>query len=393
MIKTIKQQNFILHIFFSLILFALAAFSLTQIDLNLTLSTDAFLYGFQQIFQRIGYFNRPVATYWYFIMIVVFFGLYIFLLHKPSFLTRFSKSLKKIVIASAVVLVFSYPAFSYDIYNYMFDARIFAKYQENPYEHKALDYPQDPWTNFMRWTHRTYPYGPVWLGMTVPLSYIGFEKFIPTLLLFKSLAALAYLFSCYFIYQILQLINREKAVLGTVLFALNPLVMIESLVSAHNDIVMMALSLASLLFLFKKKFVWSLVFLLLSIGIKFATVFLIPAYISAFYDYYSSKKINTERTILLACSGMVCALIAVTIRTQFQPWYLLYLIPFLGLFANKTTIWISIIASFIALLMYIPYLYIGDWNPPVPAILNSLLTIGTVLCTIILLFPVFSKAK
>ena len=56
---------------------------------------------------------------------------------------------------------------------------------QNPYFHKASDFPNDPMLNFMRWTHRLYPYGPSWLILTVPLSFIGLNFFLPTFFLFK----------------------------------------------------------------------------------------------------------------------------------------------------------------------------------------------------------------
>ena len=61
-----------------------------------------------------------------------------------------------IIFVSALLLVFSYNAFSYDIFNYIFDAKIFTHYHQNPYLQKALDYPGDPMLSFMRWTHRVY---------------------------------------------------------------------------------------------------------------------------------------------------------------------------------------------------------------------------------------------
>ena len=73
------------------------------------------------------------------------------------------KIIRNLIVITSIGLGFSYVAFSYDLFNYIFDAKIITFYHQNPYFHKALDYPGDPMLSFMRWTHRVYPYGPIWL--------------------------------------------------------------------------------------------------------------------------------------------------------------------------------------------------------------------------------------
>jgi len=72
-----------------------------------------------------------------------------------------------ISILIGVGLLFSYPFLSHDLFNYLFDAKIVTFYHQNPYILKALDFPSDPWLRFMHWTHRTYPYGPSFLFLTL----------------------------------------------------------------------------------------------------------------------------------------------------------------------------------------------------------------------------------
>ncbi len=66
---------------------------------------------------------------------------------------------------------------------------------------------------------------------------------------------------------------------------------------------------------------------------------------------------------------MAIALIAVTKRTSFQPWYFLYLLPFVALLPDKKWLfWLTTSLSAGFLLHYAPFLYLGNWNPPVPEI-------------------------
>ncbi|MFS8160257.1 MAG: hypothetical protein ACMG6E_08635, partial [Candidatus Roizmanbacteria bacterium] len=90
-----------------------------------------------------------------------------------------------------------YPLLSKDFFNYLFDAKILTFYHQNPYLHKALDYPLDPWLRFMNWTHRVYPYGPAFLPITLIPSFLSFGKLIINFALFKALFALAYIHSTY----------------------------------------------------------------------------------------------------------------------------------------------------------------------------------------------------
>jgi hypothetical protein len=284
----------------------------------------------------------------------------------------------KIILAGVLLLVFSYNAFSYDIFNYMFDAKIVTHYHANPYIHKALDYPGDPMLGFMHWTNRTYPYGPVWLVLTVPLSFIGMQFFLPTFFLFKFLMAASYLGSSYFIGKILHKIKPEKELFGLVFFGLNPLVLIESLVSAHIDIVMMFFSLAAFWFLIEKKYIRSYFSLLVSIGIKFLTGILLPVVVWMHVLRYKKKKGKWE---LLFGVSLVLLLLGVIVESKdsgnFQPWYLLAPVSFAVFLSYKYYVFIpAVTVSILSLLLYVPYLYLGNWNPPVPQILADIMYVS-----------------
>jgi len=274
--STIEKRILALWAIASIFLFL---YTFTQVDLSLTLSSLPFVAKVLLGFQYIGFFNRPLSSQMYVLLILLFSSLYIFTTLRVGRKEISKKGLFKLTFVITLLLTFSYNAFSYDVFNYIFDAKIVTHYHENPYIHKALDFPGDPMLSFMRWTHRVYPYGPVWLALTVPLSFVGAGFFLPTFFLFKILAALSYLCSVWFLYKIAVIVKKEKALLVTAIFALNPLVLIESLVSAHLDIVMTALMLMAVYFLFSKKGIKSYVFLALSIGIKYASGFLLPLFI------------------------------------------------------------------------------------------------------------------
>src|SRR5581483_6050937 len=186
--------KFLSAVYFLSLLY-LFLYSFTQVDLDLTLSRLSLWQVFQKFFQHIGYFQRPLSTGLYLsilVLLFIFYGIFLKLAH-----TLKTKQMWVLIFGAAVILVFSYNAFSYDLFNYIFDAKIITHYHQNPYLHKALDYPGEYMLNFMRWTHRTYPYAPFWLVLTVPLSFIGMQFFLPTFFLFKLLMGASYLGSTY----------------------------------------------------------------------------------------------------------------------------------------------------------------------------------------------------
>ncbi|MCL5113780.1 MAG: hypothetical protein M1372_01250 [Patescibacteria group bacterium] len=370
----------ILSFFYLVTIIGLFFYSFTQVDLSLTLSRWSVWQGFEKFFQHIGYFNRPLSAALFITLLILLFVFYISFLLLSGKNKVSGKQIWVLVIVTAVILSFSYNAFSYDLFNYMFDAKIVTYYHQNPYAFRALDFPGDPMLSFMHWTHRFYPYGPVWLILTVPLSFLGFNFFLPTLFLFKFLSSLSYLGIAVFITKILRRISPKDEVFGLVFFALNPLVIIEGLVSAHNEMPMMFLAMFSLFLFLNKKYLRSLALLILSIGVKFATAFMLPVYIFVYFLFRTNKKINVNLVFSLTALLMIIPVVIGSVRTNFQPWYLLSVLPLASLTGKKYYVFIpAITMSFFALLEYAPFLFRGDWNQPGPAILFWLTLTGIII--------------
>jgi|SRR3989344_337611 len=352
-------------------------YSFTQIDLGLTLTNHDSWRPIQTFFQNIGYFHRPLSTTLYLLVVGILFVGYLKFVGLAKHQRLDKKTIWKLIIGITILLTFAYNAFSHDLFNYIFDARIVTYYEQNPYEHKALDFPTDYMLGFMHWVHRTYPYGPIWLLLTVPLTFIGMENLLPTMILFKLLSSVSFLVVVWSIGRILRNIAPKYELLGVVFFALNPLVIIESLVSAHNDISMMAFSLFGLYLLTTRRYGLSIVFQLFAVGVKFATVFLLPLHI---YVWFKRKHlIDWERLILGSLFLLIAAVLLVIQRTNFQPWYLLFVLPYAALLGFKKVVAFPVyIFTVAALLHYVPYLYTGNWDAPIPAILSSLLIVAVI---------------
>lgn len=360
-------------------LFGLFIYSFTQVDLNLTLSQLSIWQTTQKSLQQIGFFNRPLSTAIFITLLVLLYLFYFSFLFLSVKKKLTLKQAWVLIIGAITILTFSYNAFSYDLFNYMFDAKIFTLYGQNPFLHKPMDFATDPWLNFMRWTHRLYPYGPSWLVLTVPLSFIGINYFLPTFFLFKMLIAASFFGSCYLISKLSEKLFPQNTVFNLVFFALNPLVLIEGLVSAHNEISMAFFTLLFFYLFIRNSYLSSVTSYLFSVGIKYATVVLLPVVLVISYLGLKGKKINWEKVFLYSAFLSLIAVIIATLRTTFQPWYLLYFLPFTALIAKKLVVFVPVVvATIFALSIYVPYVLITDYDKAYPAVVNNIEITGLI---------------
>ncbi len=350
-----------LYVFYGLVLSLLTIYSYSQIDLNLTLSGNWLYQYFQNQLIYLGYFNRPLSTAVFLILLFLLFIVYYLILYLIKHKKLSFTNLKWLIILSCVILFFSYSAFSHDLFNYVFDARIVTKYGQNPYLYSALDFPSDLWTRFMHWTHRTYPYGPVWLILTLPVSLLGFSKFLLTIFNFKLLFLAFHIGNVYLINKILKKTDSKLSLLGTAVYAFNPVVLIESLVSPHNEVVMLFFLLLAIYQMFvKNNRLIALLSLLLSGGIKFITLILLPL-------LFIRKKIKIlEKDNFWLLLSLILLSFTLIIEIIFREPYSWYFIPLIGvgaLLIKYESINILLAGfSFGALLRYAPYLYLGEYS-------------------------------
>jgi hypothetical protein len=359
------------------VLIALFLYSFTQVDLSLTLSKSSVYQSLEKFLQNIGFYQRPLSALIFTFLLLLLFIFYLLFLYFSKKNKLELKHFKILIFLTFIILVFSYNAFSYDLFNYIFDAKIVTIYHQNPYFFKASDFTADPMLNFMRWTHRTYPYGPTWLLLTVPLSFLGLGYFLPTFFLFKLLGGFSYLGICFLIYKISEKIFPENKLSNLAFFAFNPLVLIESLVSAHNDLPMIFLLLLSIFLYINRKFISASVFYIFSIGVKFSTLSLIPLTFYLMYFEKTKKKINWELFFGLAVLLSVATILFASIRTTFQPWYIILPFCLSAFIWQKHYVSVPfILASIFSTVIYFPYVLLTDYAKGYPQIVLYIEIVG-----------------
>ena len=342
-------------ILYGILALALLLYSFTQIDLGMTLTQASIWQGIQKQFQYVGYFNRSLSTVLFISILSAYFLAYIGVLWGIQKRKISSKTMWLAIIVTAGILVFSYPAFSYDFFNYLFTAKTVLVYHKNPYLVIPLQFAGvDPWLSFMHWTHLPSAYTPLWILVTLPPFFFGFGYFLLLLWGLKAVMVGAYIFTIIGIGKILEKVDREYMYIGMASFAFNPLIIIESLVSSHNDIVMMALAVWAIVFFQQKKRWISWILLSLSIGMKLMTIFLIPSFMTGW----------KRNTMLIFMS---IGFMAVLFQREVLSWYWVWIVPFISLMPRKWNLFIiSYGISMGLLLRYAPFLYYGNWDSPVP---------------------------
>lgn len=348
-------------IIYIILLFILLVYSYSQIDLNLTLSSNNLYQEIQSQLINLGYYNRFLSGIIFTLLISFLFLVYSLFLGISDRLP--TKTVRNVVLLSVLILIFSYPAFSHDIFNYMFDARIVTKYFSNPYIHTALDYPDDLWIRFMHWTHRRYPYGPVWLIITLIPSFLGFGKFVLTLFNFKLIFSIFHLGNVSLIYKILEKINPGKKIRGVIFYAFNPLIIIESLVSPHNEVMMLTFMLWGIYFTLVNKNIFLPSFsIVLSAGIKFVTVIFLPWVLLVRKIF---QKWQHEDKISLLLVLLTPVFVYEIYLKEAYSWYFILFIALGALIKNNFLKGLIITFSYSLLLRYLPFILLGSYTKDV----------------------------
>jgi hypothetical protein len=172
--------------------------------------------------------------------------------------------------------------FSDDIFTSIFSGRILTIYHADPLNTAPMQFPSDPYLNWVV-AGRNTPniFGPLWLCLASVLVSLG-RGAVETLLLFKGIAMLSHLLNCVLVWSILGKIAPSRRVQGTLLYAWNPLALIELAGSGHGEGVLMFLLLCAT-WLSLRKALWSqgatLIMFGLAISTNLITLLLVPLYI------------------------------------------------------------------------------------------------------------------
>lgn len=353
------------------VLLTLVIFSYGFIDMNLQLSVNPLFLYLQKPLHTLVFSHRPLTAIVFSVMLFALFGLYVYLFIGADRIFTSWKAILWRIILMGIILVFSYPAFSYDIFNYLTTAKIAYFYRENPYVIMPTEFTGEPYLAFTRAANKVALYGPFWILVTAIPYFLGNGNIWQTILVYKIINFILYALCSFLIYK------TTRSIKNVVFFAFNPLVLIEVLISCHNDVIMMFLMMIGVVMWYKKGITNRLVAsfgFLGSFCIKGATLAIVPLLFL--------KRLPLNRLLYYAYALMSFVLFVVApFREELYPWYAVWTIviaSFMDIKKHSTIVWFSIILSLALELRHIPYMWMGYYEGPGP-VLRFWLTIVPIL--------------
>ncbi|PZS00772.1 MAG: hypothetical protein DLM69_05910 [Candidatus Chloroheliales bacterium] len=192
-------------------------------------------------------------------------------------------ALAAVILGSAVVfsltLLWMYPLFSQDVFDYIFQTREWVFHHSNPFIHVPNDFAADPFLKYIAWVQMPSTYGPLWMIITAPLALLGGNSLLANLFYFKGLEVVAYLATTLLIYSTLGKVQPRWQLAGTLLFAWNPLILMEFAGSGHNDILMLFMVALACWLLVNQRFTLAMLALTAGALIKVVAGFVLPLFI------------------------------------------------------------------------------------------------------------------
>jgi hypothetical protein len=187
-------------------------------------------------------------------------------------------------------------------------------------------------------------------------SIVGSGKFVATLLLYKLMFGVFHLGNMYLINKILRIHKPHIAIIGTLFFALNPLVLVESLVSPHNEVMMLFFALVGIYALLRHQAATTILAVLLSASIKYVSILMLPIFLLW-------RRIINYGVINWIYYGWLAALIPFFLLREPYSWYFLPLVG-LGalLFENRVIRILTLSLSLSALIRYAPFIGLGEYT-------------------------------
>jgi len=348
----------------------LAVFSYGFIDPNLSSSHIPLVPGFREIITTLVYRYMPVAAGLYVLILSgLFVGYYYLLIASKRWKL---KVWPRWIVLLIGVFLLAYPAFSYDIFNYILTAKVTFFYGENPYVVMPIEIPNESMLSFTRAANKLALYGPTWIALT-SLPYIaGFGNILATIFSFKLFVAVFYAAMAYLIYR------KTRRFDQTLFFAANPLILIEVLVSGHNDVVMMVLALSGLLLWGREETRYKLsgvILFLASVAVKGATIALVPLFfVPAFAGRPASAGGSVwkwEKKMLVASVLMFGAFLVSPFREEMYPWYAVWwltCVAFAPIRKNSFIHGFAFWLSFALMLRYVPWIATREYGGVTPIV-------------------------
>ncbi len=224
-----------------------------------------------------------------------------------------------VAVVFSLTLLFQPTLLSDDVFSYIFSGRLLAIYHVDPLNTIPAQFPGDL---YLQWViagrNTTNIYGPLWLYIASLLVTISNNPVV-TLLLFKGVAILSHIINCLLIWAILSKIAPTRRLLGTLLYAWNPLVLLELAGSGHSDGVLITLFLLATWLYVQSKGRWHELAVAIILGFAVSMNFIALLIAPSFFWFL----VRAEHTVTRSISGFcwrMCVILCIAALVSLPLW-------------------------------------------------------------------------
>ncbi len=152
---------------------------------------------------------------------------------------------------AGLFFIFTPAMLSHDILVYASYSRLLAIYHVNPYFVPLASFPHDPYVPLNYWSGSVSAYGPLWLGVCWLVGLVVGPQVAAYVLAFRLFALAVHLLNIWLVTRTLRAMGASPRTitLGALLYAWNPLVVLESGLGGHNDVFMLTFILLAIYFI------------------------------------------------------------------------------------------------------------------------------------------------
>ena len=183
-----------------------------------------------------------------------------------------------ILILATLTALFAPPLLSSDVYAYAAHGRLYALYDQNPYQCLPIYLAQvgDPVAHYLNWNWPTV-YGPVWTRIEVGVvGLLHAGGLWPQIVGLKLVQAASLTAAALAGRRITQILSSGRENLTLLAIGLNPLLLLEGPGNGHNDLLMVSLLLIGAMYALEKKCFRAALFLGMAVGIKMVPLAVLP---------------------------------------------------------------------------------------------------------------------
>src|SRR6266851_1087999 len=155
------------------------------------------------------------------------------------------------LILAGVIYVVTPGVLSHDMLVYAGYSRLVAVYHANPYFILFQQFPHDPLEHFDDWAYVNSLYGPIWILVCSALGFFVRPTAEAYIIAFRIFALAMQILNTWLVDRVLRArgYSQRMRTLGMLLYAWNPLVLLESSLNGHNDVFMLTFVLLGILLL------------------------------------------------------------------------------------------------------------------------------------------------